>query len=243
MKGYKKLFCAGNGATFRWLMASSKEEATNTFGTMARLPDPDDIRRIWTDERLYEKSSQEIQEFLGISRQALSQWRIKAGVDLPTYRDHTNLQKREQIKALLSPDKTPKEIADEVHVAVEVVKELAEEMGVKLANKQKKKPDDEEIVRLSQGRTWRQLAEVCNVTIHTLRHYVYARPALAERLRSRMVYEVSGSPAHGRVDVDELVQMYESGESPYQIAKKMGVENLTIIYWLKKLEIYKPDAA
>jgi hypothetical protein len=177
---------------------------------------------------------------LGISRQALSQWRIKAGVDLPTYREHNNSVKREQVKALLDPSKTPKEIADEAHVSVEIVKEIADEFGVKLANKQVKKPDDDEIVRLAKGRTWRQLAEECNVTVHTLRHYVYARPELAERIRANIVYETSGAPAHGRVNVDELVRMYESGESPYQIAKKMGVENLTIIYWLKKLEIYRP---
>lgn len=238
----KRLFCKGEGASFKWLMVENKAEALKLLGDGARQPDPDDLRHLWMSEKLYEKTPQEIQTMFGITRQALSLWRIKAGADLPLRSDHMAAQKREAIKALLSPDKTPMDIAKEIHVSSELVKEVAAEMGVRLASRRQKKPDDDEIVRLSQGRTWRQLAEECGVSLPTLRHYVYARPALAERIRSRIVYEQFGAPSHGRIDVDKLVEMYESGLTPYAISKHFGTESVTIIYWLKKLGIYKQTA-
>lgn len=238
----KRLFCKGEGASFKWVMADNKAEALKLLGEGTHQPDPDDLRHLWMSERLYDKTPQEIQTMFGITRQALSLWRQKAGADLPLRSEHMAAQKREAIKALLSPDKTPMDIAKEVHCTTELVKEIAAEAGVKLANRQQKKPEDDEIIRLSQGRTWRQLAEVCGVSLPTLRHYVYARPAMAESIRARIVYEQFGAPSHGRVDVDKLVEMYESGQTAYAISKHFGTESVTIIYWLKKLGIYKQTA-
>lgn len=239
---FKKLFCTGEGTSFKYAMALNKEEATTLLeNTAVRNPDSDDMRRIWTENALHEKNSDEIQALFGISRQALSLWRQKAGADIPRFRDHTALQTREFVRANLDLNKSVSEQARILRVDPRVVREVAAEENIKLPNKTRKKPDDATIVTLAEGRTWKELAAACNVSVHTLQHYVYARKELAAKVRPRLAHEISGAHAHGKIDRDRLVEMYRKGHSAYGIAKEMGVQTMTAIYWLKKLGIYRPE--
>lgn len=231
----KRMYCTGEGPTFRYVMAVSKAVAEGEFGAKARTPDPDDLRKVWVDNRLETKTPEEIRTMFGISRQALSMWRQKAGADLPNARQHRNEQKRYAILAALDPEKSAAQIAKELHVTLYDVKTIAEEAGIELAVLNRKKPEDDEIVRLSEGKTWRELAEACNVALPTLQHYVYARPALAERVRKGIVREPSGADAHGRVDVEELIRRVEAGDSNYSIAQHFKVQPINITYWRNKL--------
>lgn len=242
MSNLKRLYCTGEGSSFRYAMAANKAEATAVLHAPARLPDSDDIRRVWMENKLHEKTTAEIQALFGITRQALSIWRQKAGADVPRYRDHTAQQNRDRVRAALDASKSANELAQELGVSASVVREVAEQEGMVLPKKNVKKPSDEEIIRLSEGKTWRELAKLCNISYVTLQHYVYANPKLAEALRARMTYEKSGATAHGRVDVDKLVSLYEQGWTPYRIAQEFEVQNMTIIYWLKKLGIYGATA-
>ena len=236
----KRLYCSGEGPTFKYGMMSSREEAISTLGSDAHTPDPDELRRVWVENKLEEKTPEEIRAMFGISRQALSMWRQKAGTDLPNAQRHRAEQRRYAILAALDPEKSVNDIARELHTSPAEVRAIAEEVGVELAVKNRKKPEDNEIVRLSVGKTWRELAAACNVSLPTLQHYVYARPALAQRIRAGIVREPSGADAHGRVDVDELIERFKAGESNYSIANRFKVQPICITYWLNKLGLERP---
>lgn len=237
----KRMYCVGEGPMFKYGMMSSREEAISQLGAGAHTPDPDEMRRVWVENRLHEKTPEEIRAQFGISRQALSQWRQKAGTDLPNAQQHRAEQRRHAILAALDPDKTAAEIAKALHTTPSEVRAIADEVGIELAVRNRKKPDDDEIVRLSVGKTWRELAEACNVALPTLQHYVYARPELAQRLREGLVREPSGADAHGRVDVDELIERFNAGESNYSIANRFKVQPICITYWLNKLGLERPQ--
>lgn len=234
-----KLFCSGAGSSFQHGMFESKVQARQILGVEAHLPDPDELRHIWMSEKLYELNTGEIEAKLGVSRQAVSQWRKKAGLDLPRLTDHQRELRHDRIRAALSGDKTAKEIASELGTTAKEVKFVAAQQGVTLRDKSHKKPTDEEIIRLAVGKTWRELAEVCNVSLYTLRNYVYADPDLRKKVCGNLVSEQMGAPTHGRVDVDEMLRMYGEGASPFKIAAHFGTQPMSIIYWLKKLGIYR----
>jgi len=237
-----KLFCSANGESLeqmRFGLFKSKDEAVQALGPSARYPNPDEMRHYWISERLYELNTSEIQTKLGITRQAVSKWREKAGHDMPRYHDYRTEELYARIREKLSPDLTAREIADTLHTTPATVLTVAELAGVHLKDKSHKKPDDDEIVRLAVGRTWRQLSEVCGVTLSTLRNYVYSDPDLRVKVRAVIVHEPSGGNTHGKLDVDEIVRMYGEGTSIYKIADRFTVQPMTIIYWLKKLGIYR----
>jgi len=220
-------------------MFPNKAEAVRGLGPDARYPDPDELRHYWLTEKLYELTTDEVQARLGVSRQAVSQWRKKAGADLPRLSDAKREERHARIQAALSPERTAKEIATEIGTTPAEVKLIADKHGVVLKDKSHKKPPDDEIIRLAVGRTWRELAEVCGVSMYTLRNYVYADPDLREQVCGNLVSEVMGAPTHGRVDVDEVIRLYGEGLSPHKIAARFGTQPMSIIYWLKKLEIYR----
>ena len=241
------LFCggiAGVGQGLRFGLFENKAEARKVIPD-AHLPDPDEMRHYWVTEKLHELSAHEVQERLGVSRQVLSLWRKKAGLDLPRFSDHQHEQRVLRVKEVLCPGGVPRtdltvmEVARAAKVGRDAVLEVAQQLGLTLPNKMHKRPADDEIVRLAEGRNWRQLSEACNVSMNTLRNYVYARPELALKLRERMTHEPTGGQAHGRVDVEEMVRLYEGGMNPYKLSQHFGVQQMTIIYWLKKLEIFR----
>jgi transposase len=239
----KRLFCTGDGPDFRYGMFPSKADAAASFNSPARTPDSDDIRRVWQENKLHEKTPEEIRALFGITRQALSLWRIKAGVDLPNYRQHTNDQAKAKVREVFDPTWTAAALAELTGTTIKIVKEVAAERGVNLPKGSEKKPSDDEIIRLADGKNWRELAKACNVAVATLQHYVYAKPELAQALRARMDREQTGAPSHGSMyDVDKMLELYQSGSSAYQIAQHFEVQPMTIIYWLKKLGIYRGAA-
>lgn len=234
-----RLYCVGEGASFRYGMFSSRAEAEKTLGTPMRTPDSDDIRRVWLENKLHEKTPDEIRRLFGITRQAVSLWRQKAGEDLPNYREHASQQMRDKAHAGFDEMLSAAEMVEKLGIPENYIREEALARGVTLLKRNKKKPSDDEIVELAKGRTWRELAEACNVTMSTLRNYVYARPELSRRISAVVVYEPTGAHAHGRMDVDRLLELHAQGLSVYRMAAELGVQAMSVIYWLKKLEVYE----
>lgn len=231
-----KLFC---NASLRFGLYVGKAEAVKELGPDARYPDPDELRHYWMAERLYELSTDQIQKKLGVTRQAVSQWRKKAGADLPVRTDYHKGLRADKIRGALDATKSANEIAGELHVSAKEVREIARQQGIKLPVKNKKKPSDEEIIELARGRTWRELARLCNVSMYTLRNYVYGKPELRGKVCGNLTRELSGGGSHGKVDADELVTLYREGWTVFKLAAHFQTQPMNIIYWLKKLEIYK----
>lgn len=237
-----RIFCVGEGDGFKHGMFVNKATATQSLGSGAHAPDSDELRIIWMQERLYELTPLEVQKRFGVTRQAVSLWRKKAGEDLPNAMEHRRTQRHERIRKALDPAKSAAEIADAVGSTSSEVNAVAKVAGIKLAVKNKKKPSDAEIIRLAEGRTWKELAQTCNVTLATLRNYVYARHDLAKQVCSRLRPEPTGEPAHGKIDVEELIRLYETGMTPFKIANHFDTQPMAVIYWLKKLDIYRGKA-
>ena len=234
----QRMFCTGEGSTFQYGMHPNKAAASVAFGTEARTPDSDDIRRIWVENKLHEKTPEQIRELFGITRQAVSLWRQKAGVDLPNYREHMGQQMRDKARAGFDPTLSASQMAEKLGIPENYIREEAAFRGVELPKMNEKKPSDDEIVRLAHGRTWKELAEACNVTLSTLRNYVYAKPELSRAVGAAVTYEASGAHAHGKMDVDKLLELHAQGMSVYRMAAELDVQAMSVIYWLKKLEIY-----
>lgn len=237
--GSMRIYCVGEGSSFKHGMFLGKDAATGILGVGAHPPDSDELRTIWLQEKLYELSPQQVQERFGVTRQAVSLWRKKAGIDLPNVTEHRRAQRQDRIRSALDPAKSAAEIALEVGTTPSEVKQVAQTMGVKLAIKNKKKPSDAEIIRLSEGRTWKELADACNVTLATLRNYIYARPELSKEVCSQLLSEPTGEPSHGKIDVEELIKLYSEGLTPFKIAKRFDTQPMAVIYWLKKLDLYR----
>jgi hypothetical protein len=238
-----RLFCVGEGESWRYAMLSSKNLAVKTLGPSARLADSDDVRHLWQIEKLYELTVEQLEAKFGVSRQAIDLWKKKGGEDLKSRSDYLREQAAAKVLAALDTSKTPSEIAKETGVSLYFVKEIAEARGVDLAFKGQKKPSDEEIVRLAEGRNWRELADACGVVLPTLRHYIYKNPELQARVCPLLVRQTAGGNAHGKVDVEEMVNLHEQGASAYELSKRYQVEVVTIIYWLKKLGLHHTQQA
>ena len=238
----RRMFCAGHLQSLKYGMCEDRVEAKAKLGPDAHLPDPDEMRHIWMAEKLYELDTDGIKAKLGISRQAVSQWRKKAGVDLPNRQAHQRQVRIDRILEVMDESKTAAEIAEEAEASVDEVKDVAQQLGMTLLNKGQKKPEDDEIIRLAKGRTWKELAAACNVTLATLRNYVYARPDLRSKVCEHIVYEAQGNPTHGKIDVDVLLEMYGKGVSAFKIAQHFDTQTIAVIYWLKKLGLYRPEA-
>lgn len=236
----KRLYCAGHGAQFCYVMAFNKEEAAGLLNApSAHYPTAEELRRIWIEARLHELTTEELHRTFGITRQALSLWRQKAGADLPTFRQTQINDARKRAADALGAGKGISELTRELRVSAPTIRAVAAEQGIEIPRKVNKKPPDDEIVKLAHGKTWRQLAAICKVALPTLQTHVYARPELATQLRQVMVRETTGSKAHGKVDVKKLIELRKAGKSAYAIAKELGFQTQTSIHWLKKLGMYK----
>ncbi len=234
---HNKLFCTGEGDSFKWVVAVDKVAAAKLLGTSVRVADSDDVRHLWNTERLYELTVVQLEEKFQVSRQAIDQWKKKGGSDLLSRSDHLRNEAVERLRAVFDPSKSVREIATEAKVSHYFVVEYAQQQGVTLPSKNRKRPSDEEIIRLAEGRNWRELAQECNISMHTLRHYVYGHPDLAEKVCKLLVHRPTGGPSHGTVNIEELLELYKGGMTAYQCSLHYGVEVVTIIYWLKKLGV------
>jgi hypothetical protein len=239
-KTQRRLWCVGEGDSWR-CVAETRSAAELALGDAVRSATPDDCRRLWLDLRLYEKPVREVATMFGVTRQAIDIWRAKGGDDLPRRCDSMHDEVDARILPLLDATKCATQLAAETGETLYLISTVARRHGIKLKRGTVKKPSDDEIIRLAEGRTWRELAAACGVRLNTLRNYVYARPALSEKVGERIRRQPSGPASHGKVDLDVLRRLVAEGCSVYAIAQQLNVEQMTIRHWLKKLGIRRGE--
>jgi DNA-directed RNA polymerase specialized sigma24 family protein len=230
----RRLWCVGEGESWR-CVAETREAAELALGGPVRSATPDDCRRLWLDLQLYKKPVREVATMFGVSRQAIDIWRAKGGDDLPRRCEVMQDDVDARILPLLDSSKCITQLAAETGETVHLLRAVARRHDVRLASGTTKKPSDDEIIRLAEGRTWRELAAACGVHLATLRNYVYARPSLSAQVTARIRRQPSGPAAHGKVDGDVVRRMVAEGASVYAIAQHLQVEQMTIRHWFKKL--------
>ena len=241
MRTPRRLWCAGEGANWRWHVATSREDAVAALKLPVRSATPDDCRRLWIDLRLHEKTGNELTALFGVTRQAIDIWRAKGGDDLRRRSDALADEADARILPLLDATRSATQLAEETGESIYVLRTVARRNGIRLASGTTKKPTDDEIIRLAEGRTWRELAAACHITLPTLRNYVYARPTLSAQVCARITRQKNGPASHGKVDPEEILRLHTQGLSRYGIAERLGVEQMTITYWLAKLSLRRGE--
>jgi transposase len=235
----RRLYVTGEGAKLRGYVTDDRGDLASTLelreAQSLRTPNPDDLRTFWANAGLSALTNAQIAERYGVTRQAVHNWRAKAGIAEPTPQAQAREDRVERIIAALSPEKTSGEIAREVGTTAYTVRQVAREQGVVLRTM--RRPSDLEIVALAEGRTWRELAEACGVAVHTLRHYVYKHPELSAQVCARVVRSPTGDAAHGKIDPERLATMHAAGMSAHAIANAFRVEIASVMYWVKKLNL------
>lgn len=236
----KRLYCTGEGADRKFCLTASGAEAARVFGGLpVRTPTAEDIRAFWEEQGLSHKPSREVAKTLGVSHQSICNWRMKACIDVP--RKTVPEDVREMVLRELGPTVTVSGVAKKLGLSQSLVAKIATTEGVAVRRGAIRRPPDEEIIRLSEGRSWRELAEVCGMVLGSLRNYVYARPQLSQALRSKMRHASLGTQTHGRVDPETMRKLHGMGISAYGMANFFGVEQMTIHSWLDKLGLRKGE--
>ena len=232
----RRLYVSGSGKDLVFCTAESAEDAKLTLGPDYRAPNPDDLRVVWQLGKLDQLSCAEIYERLGVRRQTVDYWFRKAGGDLPRRSDRLEQEREERIREFLFDKKrrSATAIARLVGAAPSTVNAVAKRCRVKLATRTRR-PSDEELVRLATGKTWPEFAAAVGLRLSTLRSYIYARPDLSERIKEVRKSRPSGRESHGKVDPKKLAKLANKGLSAYAISLQMGVEQMVIRYWLRKL--------
>lgn len=241
----RRLYVAGSGKDLIYCTAETNEEAQLALGPGYRFPDPDDIRRVWELGKLDQMSSAEVYERLGVRRQTVDYWFRKAGGNLPRRRERLVQEREERIRELFMDRKrrrTATEIARLAGAAISTVRVLAKKFNVKLSTGHKR-PSDDELVRLATGKTWPELAAATGLRLSSLRSYIYARPELSARIAAVRKARPSGRESHGKVDPKKLAKLANKGLSAYAISLQLGVEQMVIRYWMRKLAQKGDDAS
>lgn len=237
MPSSRRLYVSGHGASLRGYVSDDRGDLASTLelreAQTLRPPNPDDLRTFWQNAGLSTMTGDEIAERYGVTRQAVHNWRQKAGIEELTVQQQKRADRKSEIAKALSAGKTSRQIASECKTTANLVRKVAAERGVPLRTM--KRPADDEIVRLAEGKTWRELAAACGLALPTLRHYVYSHPVLSQQVTPRLAREPTGDKAHGKIDIELLRQMHQSGQSAYRIANLFGAGIPSVMYWLKKL--------
>lgn len=236
----RRLWCVGEGESWRCVV-ETRAAAELALGGPVRSATPDDCRRLWLDFRLHEQPVREVATMFNVTRQAVDIWRAKGGDDLPRRCDVVHDKADARILPLLDPAKCATQLAQETGETIYLISTVARRHGIKLKRGTVKKPSDDEIIRLSEGRTWRELAAACGVRLNTLRNYVYARPSISEQVGARIRRRTSGPASHGKVDLDVVRRMMAEGASVYAIAQHLDVEQMTIRHWIRKLGLRRGE--
>ena len=242
MRTPRRLWCAGEGATWCWNVATSREDAVAALKLPVRSATSDDCRQLWIDLRLHEKTGKQLEALFGVTRQAIDIWRAKGGDDLLRRSDALVDEADARLLPLLDVAKSVTQLAEETGESIYALRLVAKRNGIKLTSGTTKKPCDEEIIRLAEGRTWRELAAVCHITLPTLRNYVYAHPKLSAQVCARITRQTNGPASHGKVDPEEIRRLHAQGMSRYAIAERLRVEQMTITHWLKKFDVRRGDS-
>lgn len=240
----KRLYCAGTGADRRFCLTSSLMSAADILGDVdARLPTDEDVKHFWETRNFSQRPSRAVARELGVTHQTVCNWRTKAcrgaKAQVPSYRDVA----RDKIVQLVAPELTPGAVIADVSRRLGLsrmsVARVAQELGFESRKGNMKRPKDEDIIRLAEGRNWRELAEACGVSMGTLRNYVYARPELSQVLRERMKRQPTGAHAQGKVDPDIVKELHRLGVGVTGISRTLGVDPMTVMHWLDKLGLRK----
>lgn len=231
-----RLYVTGQSASLRWCVAPSLVEAMKKLGKDARVPDSDDMRFFWIKSGIAEMSIDERAATFGVSRQTLNNWRRKGGSDLQKVAEVRKGQKTRKCQQLLRdfPDLHMSELLHMTRLAAPQIRKIAADMGITIVSKHKKIPSDEELVKLANGRTWRELAEVAGVKLATLRAYIYSKPALADEVRKVRKAIPAGPVSQGKLDLIKVREMGKKGMTAYAIAEVLKCEMMTIRNHLKK---------
>lgn len=233
----KRLYVAGHGQDLVFCVAADMEEGKLTLGPTCRLPDPDDIRVVWELGKFGQLSSAELLTRYGVRRQTVDYWYHKAGGDLLRRRTFLDTVRLDRVKELVL-DKRKKRSATQIarctNTSTTTVREIAKRYRVKLPSTLKR-PSDDKLVELANGRTWPELAEAAGMRLASLRSYVYSNPELAARIREVRKAQPCGPQSHGKVNRKKLVHLANKGLSAYAISVQLGVEHMVVRYWMRKL--------
>lgn len=232
----RRLYVAGEGAGLVFCIAPNAEEAALTLGPSRRLPDPDDLRAVWNMARLGEMSGEEIREKYGVSRQTVDNWWRKAGgAGLPRRSDHKAQDRQERVKSTLLrlKDKRITVIAREANTSIEVVRDMAQQLGLSVP-KWHRRPSDKELVEIAKGKTWMEFADAVGLKLSTLRAYIYARPKLSQQISKVRASATKKIPGK-KIDTQKVMQLHKEGYSAYKIAQLLKVEQMSVRHWIHKL--------
>lgn len=229
----RRLYCAGTRKDFKYIIASNKAEASQLLGMECRVPDPDDIRHFWKVSRISEMSAKERHAKFGISRQAANYMRRRGGDDLPHLRDVERKRRRDRIANILTqfPGIRFKEVLKLSKSSAGTIKRVAREMGYHFTVG-RRIPDDQTLIELATGRTWREFAKVVGLRLATLRHYIYKRPELTAALRKVRKAQPTGAAARGKINLLKVKQLGQQGMSAYSIAELLNCEQMAVRFHL-----------
>lgn len=239
----RRLYVAGKGKSMVWTMAHNMAEAAQKLNRECRVPNADDMRLFWTMSGIATMTAKERREKFGISRQAANYWRRKGGNDLPKRSTVDTQQRIDRVKKVFARFRriSAGEAAKLAHVTAPVVRQVAAEVGYKLAT-HRRIPEDSELVALATGRTWREFADAAGVRLATLRNYIYKKPELAEQIRRVRKAQPQGLAGAFKLDLQKVWTLGQRGVTAYAIAEEMKVENMTIRAHLMKWGKEYPDA-
>lgn len=232
----RRLYVAGDGDSIAFCIVESTEEAKLALGPNYRLPDPDDIRTVWRLAKLGELTGEEIRQRYGVSRQTVDNWWRKAGGEgLPRRSDHRAQDRVERVKEALVklPGKRITLVARAAGTSINMVREVAEQLGVNVP-KWHRRPSDKELIEIAKGKTWMEFADAVGLKLSTLRAYIYARPKLSKaisKVRASATKKIPGK----KIDPQKVMQLHKEGYSAYKIAQVLKVEQMSVRHWIQKL--------
>lgn len=242
-KKSNRLYVTGWGETLKHHLHIDRDELASSLpleeASSLRIPNPDDLRLLWRQLGLSQFTAAEVARKFDVSRQAVLVWREKAGITDEHVQSKKRAEKKAELTRILQSAQSVAEAAKLAGVSFGTAYRVAEKLGLEFVHRGKKRPSDAEIVKLAEGKTWRELADACGLKLQTLRHYVYGNEKLFARIKRKIKRQSTGQEAHGKIDVDKLVELHNAGASAYQIACHFGVETPSAVYWIKKLELKK----
>ena len=230
-----RMFVIGNGERIKFLVCVGWREARKVLGRKARMATDADVRDVWIHRELYKWPPIQLSRLYAVSRQAIDKWKVRAGKDVPRYLEWAKANGIPQVIDARKERLSATELGKLLGLSAKEARAAASVMKLKLKG-YRRMPSDEELVELQKGRTWKELAEVTELKVATLRQYIYARPELAASMKAVRKPDVMGLKAQREGLRMKVAQMSKEGKSPVEIATKLGIEYMTARYWLKKLE-------
>lgn len=169
-----------HGETPVYFVDNSIPEASMRHAN-ARPATDDDVRAWWQKERLDTLSTSEICARFQISRQTLTLWRRRAGVQRPA-RPVPDIA---TFGVRVAGGEPVEEVARDAGLSVSVFRRKLRQAGVEIPRRPLELTD-EKLLSLAAGRSWDELSAVTNRHVATLQRRVY-NSAIADKVRSVML--------------------------------------------------------